>query len=163
MLKHILAITVLSIAFTMPALAQNAGHIAKAQNGQSCAGCNLFQADMAYRDVSGASFAKSRLRQSNLSLTTLSDVNLSGSDLSISNLFGARLNRCNLTGADLRQTSAVGTYFGSSNLSGTNLAGANLSGADLSLTRGLTQSQLNKACGDASTRLPHGLRIPRCR
>ncbi|MEL8055773.1 MAG: pentapeptide repeat-containing protein [Pseudomonadota bacterium] len=163
MLKHIFALAALSLTLATPAIAQNAGHISKAKAGQSCAGCNLFQADMAYRDISGTNLSESRLRQSDLSLTTLEGVNLSGSDLSIANLFGARLNRCNLSGADLKSAAAVGTYFGSSNLSGTDLKGANLSGADLSRASGLTQSQLNKACGDATTRLPKGLRIPRCR
>ena len=29
--------------------------------------------------------------------------------------------------------------------------------------KGLTQAQLNRACGDAPTRLPRGMRIPDCR
>ena len=41
--------------------------------------------------------------------------------------------------------------------------GANVSGAELDGARGLTQAQLDKACGDRATRLPHGLRIPACR
>lgn len=163
MLKHILAIAALSLSLATPALAQSASHVAKAQKGQSCAGCNLFQADMAYRDISGANFSKSRLRQSNLSLTTFNDANLSGANLSIANLFGARFNRCNLSRTDLSQASAVGTYFGSSNLSGANLSGTNFSGADLSLARGLNQGQLDKACGDRATLLPRGLRIRACR
>jgi hypothetical protein len=28
---------------------------------------------------------------------------------------------------------------------------------------GLTQAQLNRACGDMSTRLPRGLSVPACR
>lgn len=36
-----------------PALAQNAGQIASAKAGASCAGCNLFQADLAGLEVSG--------------------------------------------------------------------------------------------------------------
>jgi len=163
MLKHILAIAALSLSLAAPSFAQSAGHIAKAQKGQSCVGCNLFQADLAYRDIANANFSKSRLRQSNLSLATLDDANLSRANLSIANLFGARFNRCNLSGADMSQATAVGTYFGSSNLSGVNLSGTNLSGADLSLAHGLTQRQLDKACGDEATRLPRGLRIPRCR
>lgn len=163
MLKHILALLTISLVMTAPALAQNSGHIAKVQKGQSCANCNLFQADLAYRDLHGTNLANSRLRQSDLSLATIDDANLSGANLSVANLFGARFNRCNMSGADLSQASAVGTYFGSSNLSGANLSGTNLSGADLSLAHGLTQRQLDKACGDRSTRLPHGHRIPACR
>ena len=38
--------------------------------------------------------------------------------------------------------------------------GANLSGADLSLADGLTQEQLEKARGNAETKLPDGLQRP---
>jgi uncharacterized protein YjbI with pentapeptide repeats len=163
MLKHIAALTIAAGLFTAPALAQNAGHVAKAKAGKSCANCNLFQADLAYRDGSNMNLSASRLRQSNLSLTTFDNANLSGANLSVANLFGARFNRANMTKTNLSQVSAVGTYFGSSNMSGANLSGANLSGADLSLVQGLSQSQLNRACGDRSTRLPAGKTIPRCR
>jgi uncharacterized protein YjbI with pentapeptide repeats len=56
----------------------------------------------------------------------------------------------------------VGGYFSSSNFAGANLANANLSGAELAGARGLTQAQLNKACGDAETTLPRGLTVPTC-
>jgi len=162
MLKHTLALIALTLTLTAPSLAQNADHIAKAKKGQSCQGCNLFQANLAYKDIADANFSESRLRQSNLALATFDGVNLSSADLSVANLFGARFNRSNLKNADLRQASGVGTYFGATDLSGAKLGHANLSGADLSLATGLTQAQLNEACGDATTRLPKGLRISRC-
>lgn len=162
MMKHLLAVTALALSLSMPAVAQNASQIAKVKKGQSCESCNLFQADMAYRDLSGLNLSKSRLRQSDLSLATFQDVNLSAANLSIANMFGARFNRCNFSQANLTSATAVGAYFGSSNLSGANLSGVNLSGADLSMAKGLSQAQLNKACGDRSTKLPKGLRISRC-
>ena len=36
-------------------------------------------------------------------------------------------------------------------------------GADLTGARGLTQAQVGRACGDASTRLPRGLTARTCR
>lgn len=42
------------------------------------------------------------------------------------------------------------------------LRGARLSGADLSTVVGLTQADLEGACGDATTRLPHGLSVLPC-
>lgn len=163
MLKQLAILPLIAALFTAPALAQNAGHIAKAKGGQSCAGCNLFQAELGYRDGRGMDFSNSRLRQANLSLVTYGAVNFSGADLSISNLFGARFNGSNFKGANLTKAAAVGTFFGGSNLTGANLTGANFSGADLSLTHGLTQSQINRACGDHATQLPAGLTIKRCR
>lgn len=45
---------------------------------------------------------------------------------------------------------------------GATLSGTNLSGAQLARATGLTGGQLNQACGDGSTVLPRGLRIPAC-
>jgi uncharacterized protein YjbI with pentapeptide repeats len=47
-------------------------------------------------------------------------------------------------------------------MSGAVLTGANFSGAELQDALGLTQAQLNEACGDATTQLPAGMTIPRC-
>lgn len=54
---------------------------------------------------------------------------------------------CDLSGADL--TSAV---FSITSIKGTNLA----------TPTGLTQAQVDMACGDASTRLPPGLTVKTC-
>ncbi len=163
MLKHIAVLTAAMALLAAPAIAQNASQISKVKAGKSCAGCNLFQADLAYSDLGGLNLSGARLRQSDLSLGTFTNINFSGANLSIANLFGARFNRGNFTKANLSNAVAVGAYFGASNLSGANLTSANLSGADLSLVRGLRQSQLNQACGDGSTRLPAGLTVSRCR
>ena len=161
MMKQILiAAAFMGLAF--PAAAQNAGHIAKVQNGQSCAGCNLFQADLAYLDADNIDVSGARLRQSDMQLSTFDNWNLRGTNLSVANLFGVRFNRSNFSNANFENATLVGGYFGSSTFSGANFSGANLSGADLHLAKGLTQSQLDRACGDEATRLPAGLRIPYC-
>ncbi|WP_139792244.1 pentapeptide repeat-containing protein [Henriciella litoralis] len=162
MLKHIL-IAMAALAVVLPASAQNAGQISKVRNGQSCPGCNLFQADLAYYDASNVDVSGARLRQSDMQLATFDNWNFTGTNLSVANLFGARFNRSNFTNANFENATLVGAYFGSSRFQGANFSGANVSGADFHLSKGLTQSQLNKACGDASTRLPAGLSVPRCR
>ena len=106
--------------------------------------------------------SKARLRQSSFALATYDNVSFASANLSVSNLFGARFNRSDFSGANLENATAVGTYFGASKLAGAKLEGANFSGADLSLVQGLTQSQLNQACGDETTRLPKGQTIPHC-
>ncbi|MDJ0922513.1 MAG: pentapeptide repeat-containing protein [Henriciella sp.] len=163
MMKRILAAAFVAGVLSATAQAQNADHIATVQSGKSCAACNLFQADLSYRDADHINLASARLRQANLSLATYDDVVFAKSNLSIANLFGARFNRCDFKDADLTDAIAVGTYFGSSDLSGATLAGLNLSGADLTIARGLTQTQLNSACGDTSTKLPKGQTIPSCK
>lgn len=162
MLKQILSLMLFAGAFATPALAQDASKIARVQDGQSCKACNLFQADLAYKEAKKIDLSGSRLRQSDLSLSTYDEVNFKTADLSLSNLFGARFNRVNFTGANLQKAVAVGTYFGASDFTRADLAGANFSGADLSIAKGLTQAQLNTACGDDTTKLPKRKTIPSC-
>ena len=110
------AFAVLAVAATaLPALAQNAGQIARVRGGASCPGCNLFQGDFGGLEARG-----------------------------------------------LNNASFVGTYLEGSNFSRATLDGTNFSGAQLGRATGLTQAQLNRACGDSSTILPTGLRIPAC-
>ncbi|MHA6288402.1 pentapeptide repeat-containing protein [Maricaulis sp. CAU 1757] len=153
----------LMIAATGAASAQDASQIARVQAGQSCPGCNLFQADLAYRDLPRIDVTGARLRQANLALATMNGARFDRADLSIANLFGARFTGASFRQADLSRAVLVGAHFGSANLSGANLSGAILSGAELNEAHGLTQAQLSGACGDASTRLPAGLTVPACR
>ena len=163
MLKPLSVLLIAIGLIAAPAAAQNASQIKTAKAGKSCAGCNLFQADFSYSENQSMDLSRARLRQANLSLATFDSVNFSGVNLSVANMFGARFTRCDFSAADLSRSTAVGTYFGRSSLTDANLSDTNLSGADLSLSKGLTQSQLDQACGDKSTRLPQGLRIPACR
>lgn len=145
-----------------PSMAQNAAQIESVKNGKSCVGCNLFQADLDYEDISHKNFSKSRLRQADMSLSTADYTNFVGTDLSIANMYGLRATGANFSGANLERAVMVGGYFNGANFSGANLSAADLSGAELKTAKGLTQAQLNKACGDQTTILPKGLRIPAC-
>ena len=162
MLKHIAIATFLGSLMAPAVLAQDAAQIAAVKAGKSCATCNLFQADLSYAEGTKMDLSKARLRQSNFALSTYDQVNLTGADLSVSNLFGARFNQANFSNANFKRAIAVGTYFGASNFTGADLAGANFSGAHLAIVKGLTQVQLDQACGDATTRLPKGKTIPTC-
>ncbi|MEV6110248.1 pentapeptide repeat-containing protein [Streptomyces sp. NPDC051940] len=75
---------------------------------------------------------------------------LRGADLRGASLRGALLVAADLRGADLR----------SADVTGADLRDAQLAGADLTGCLFLTQSQLNAARGDATTRLPAGLGRP---
>ncbi|MNE93810.1 Pentapeptide repeats (8 copies) [compost metagenome] len=76
--------------------------------------------------------------------------------------YGGVFSGSNFAGADLTNASFVGAYLDGSTMSGAKLNGTNLSGAQLARAVGLTQGQLNQACGDDATVLPSGLRIPAC-
>lgn len=134
----------------------------RVRGGAGCAGCDLFQIDLAYQNVSGRSFAGARIRQADFTIAIADRANFAGANLSLTNMFGARATGANFTGANLDGASLVGASLGGARFTGARFAGANLSGAELADARGLSQEQLNTACGDATTTLPAGMTVPRC-
>ena len=82
----------------------------------------------------------------NLGRADLSGASLSDADLSSSDLSDAKLSGADLSGADLSDAS---------------LNGADLSEVDLSAAEGLTQAQLDQACG-TNAKLPPGLTLCPC-
>ena len=163
LLRALVAMSVTLTAFAaLPAMAQNSTQIAQVKAGASCPRCNLFQADLTGLEKNGLNLSGSRLRQADLTLAVMNRTQLSGADLRDINAYGAVLASSNLSGADLSNASLVGAWLQGINWSGAKLEGANLAGSDLSRARNLTQQQLSRACGDASTRLPINLTIPTC-
>jgi len=80
-------------------------------------------------------------------------------------LIGAGLSNADLTGADLRGALLIGADLSRAglrlaDLTGADLRGADLRGADLAESLFLTQSQLDAAEGDTSTRLPPSFTHP---
>ena len=118
--------------------------------------------DLAALAASSCCGSGARLRQANLALSTMNHARFDNANLSVANLFGGRFTGASFRQADLTRANLVGAYFGGADLTGATLTGATLSGAELQTARGLTQSQLNTACGDSSTRLPAGFTIPGC-
>lgn len=151
-----------ALALALPVQAQNASQIAAVRGGANCPGCNLFQADFSGLAIKGRNLAGARLRQANLSLSFLNRSNLSGTDLRDIDAYGGVFSSTNFARADLTHASLVGTYMEGANFAGARLEGTNLSGAQMYRARGLSQAQLNHACGDGATHLPPGLRVPSC-
>lgn len=159
-LRVVLALAVLATA--LPAAAQNASQIARVRGGASCASCNLFQGDFSGMERRGLNLAGARLRQANLSLAVMNRTRFSNADLRDVEAFGGVFSSSNFSGANLTNASFVGAYLDGSNFSGATLTGVNFSGARLVRATGLTQRQLNQACGDEATALSGGLHIPAC-
>ena len=160
-MKRLALAAVLLVAAT-PVLAQNAGQIARVRGGASCAGCNLFQGDFSGVEATGLNLTGARLRQADLSLSVMNRARFSNADLRDVEAYGAVFSGARFNGANLTNASFVGAYLEGAGFSGATLTGANFSGARLARATGLTQSQLNRACGDDSTTLPGSLRIPAC-
>jgi uncharacterized protein YjbI with pentapeptide repeats len=162
-MKPALIALALCLAGAAPAMAQNATQIAKVHAGGSCPRCNLFQADFGNKTMFHRNLAGARLRQSDMSLAALDYTTMANADLRDVNGYAGRFTGVNFSGADMTNSTFVGAYLGGANLRGAKLSGANLSGAEMAKAIGLTQSQLNAACGDEKTTLPRGLRIPACK
>ncbi len=133
-------------------------------------------------DLSGRILTGARMTHSNFSRTDFSNAVMTRADASHSEFEGADFTQADLTrvrlidascpharfqSARLTQVDARGADFTRANFAGAdvtrmNFEDADLSGADLRNTRGLTQRQLNEACGDGHTRLPRGLSVGRC-
>jgi uncharacterized protein YjbI with pentapeptide repeats len=122
--------------------------VAKIHGGiVDCVGCNLAGADLTNtcvkeHDLHGADFTGANATLMCMSFANFTGVSFRGAELSGANLAGAKMDGADLTGAGTSITSFLGT--------------------DLTHVKGLTQKQLNVACGDATTRLPPGLKIHTC-
>ncbi|WP_332678555.1 pentapeptide repeat-containing protein [Brevundimonas sp.] len=163
-MKAILTFTLAAVlaAAALPAAAQNAGQIARVRGGASCPGCNLFQGDFGGLEARGLNLSGARLRQADLSLAVMNRTRFSNTDMRDVEAYGGVFSNSSFAGANLSNSSFVGAFLDGASFSGATLTGTNFSGASLRGATGLTQSRLNRACGDESTRLPRGLSIPHC-
>ncbi|HZC17781.1 MAG TPA: pentapeptide repeat-containing protein [Caulobacteraceae bacterium] len=161
-MKSVALIIVLSLA-AAAAFAQNTAEVGRAQDGASCPRCDLFQADLSNRDLAGRDFTGARLQQADLSVSVFDHARFGGDDLRDVNGYGARFTGADFAGANMTNATFVGAYLDGADLRGANLSGVNFSGAELARAVGLSQSQLNTACGDQSTTLPAGMHLPVCR
>ncbi|HOZ27686.1 MAG TPA: pentapeptide repeat-containing protein [Hyphomonadaceae bacterium] len=130
---------------------------------KACSGCDLFQVDLSYQELPGLDLSGARLRQADLSLSTFDKSKFADANMSIVNAFGLRAENADFTKVDLADATLVGGWFAGSDFTGAKLDNANLSGSDFETSKGLTQTQLNTACGDASTKLPKGLKLQACK
>jgi len=132
-----------------PSRAADPAAVAKIHGGiVDCVGCNLAGADLTNtcvkeHDLHGANFDGANATLMCMSFANFTNASFRGTELSGANLAGAKLDGADLTGAKTSITSFLGT--------------------DLTKVKGLTQAQLNVACGDAKTRLPPGLKVHTCR
>lgn len=131
------------------ALAADPAAVAKIHGGiVDCVGCDLRGADLSNtcvkeHDLHGADFTGANATLMCMSFADFTGVSFRNTELSGANLAGAKMDGADLTGATTSITSFLGT--------------------DLRHVKGLTQKQLDVACGDTATRLPPGLKIHTCR
>lgn len=132
-----------------PARAADPAAVAKIHGGiVDCVGCNLAGADLTntcvkQHDLHGADFDGANATLMCMSFANFTNASFRGTELSGANLAGAKMDGADLTGAKTSITSFLGT--------------------DLTHVKGLTQKQMDVACGDANTKLPPGLKVHTCK
>lgn len=161
-MKRALIVVALIFAAAGPAAAQNAAQIARVEGGGNCPGCDLLQIDLSFRTAAGRDYSGARLIQAGLVAGIYDRTNFSNADLAWADGAAGRFTGARFNGARLENANFVGAYLGGASFAGANLSGANFAGAEMETARGLTQAQLDTACGDATTRLPAGFTIPVC-
>ncbi|HEX3808506.1 MAG TPA: pentapeptide repeat-containing protein [Rhizomicrobium sp.] len=112
-----------------------------------CPGCNLAGLDLTNTcvkqgNLENANFDRAKAVLMCMSYADFTNATFRHTDLSAANLAHAKLDGADFTGADLTVTSFKGT--------------------DLRRAKGLTQAQLDAACGDADTKAPAGLKVHTC-
>jgi Pentapeptide repeats (8 copies) len=82
-------------------------------------------------------------------------------DLHRTDLHGADLRDTHLTRANLTGANLTGTNLGDANLTRADLLDSYLMGADLKDAQGVTQAEIDSAIGNATTKLPAGIVMPK--
>ena len=138
-----------ALCSTGPALAADPAAVAKIRGGiVDCVGCDLKGADLSNtcvkeHDLHGADFTGADASLMCMSFADFTGARFRDTELSGANLSGAKMDGADLTGAKTSIASFLGT--------------------DLRKVKGLTQKQLDVACGDAKTKLPPGLKVHTCK
>lgn len=117
----------------------------------------LEEANLRRADLARGQFILSNFKNANLESASAPGANFQGSIFT-----GARFDHANLNGATLDQAVFTNVKFGNAVFDDATMINANLSGANLSQVQGLTQVQLDTACGDWGTQLPDGLTVSYC-
>jgi uncharacterized protein YjbI with pentapeptide repeats len=155
-------------------------------SGTNLKSANLEKASLVRAWLTGAhaekaNFAKIEAYRSSFANVFATDASFAGAELQRANFSGARLTNADFEKAELgranfQKAELTGTRFKLANLSRADLRSSTFEGAiafdrafmyltrieglDLSAATGLEQEQIDLACGDQSTKLPAGLKVP---
>lgn len=131
-------------------------------SGRILAGAKMSNSNFRGSDFSNAVLARADASHSEFEAADFTEADLSRTRLVAASCPRARFERATLENADARGADFTRANFADADVTRMNFEDANLSGADLRHARGLTQAQLDQACGDRHTRLPRSLRVGRC-
>ncbi|MGJ8559026.1 MAG: pentapeptide repeat-containing protein [Litorimonas sp.] len=123
---------------------------------------NLSHSSMRQANLHRAEMARGVFHDNDFQSANLIGASAASVDFTRSNFDRARMDNINLTGATLDAGQFTGVRFGFANFEDATLLDTNFSDADLTHVVGLTQVQLDTACGNMNTRLPDGLSLSYC-
>ncbi|MCF6274838.1 MAG: pentapeptide repeat-containing protein [Robiginitomaculum sp.] len=118
---------------------------------------NFILADLHKADLTGGNFTNSDFTKARLKSTDAMNAVFINA-----NFTKAKLDRGDFTGSDFSGAKFINTKFGDAEVKDANFVGANFSGADMVELSGLSQSQLDGACGSKETQLPEGFSLKVC-
>ncbi|MEP6343543.1 MAG: pentapeptide repeat-containing protein [Maricaulaceae bacterium] len=124
---------------------------------------NLSASNLRASDLRRVDMTRAKFKGSIFNDADLISVSAEDADFSNAEFINARADHIDLEGANMSNTKLNGVKFGSAVFNRTTLDGSDLSGADLRSVSGLTQAQLDTACGDYKTRLPRFMSIAYCK
>ena len=140
--------------------------------GGVCEDCDLSGrilagAKMSNSNFSGTNFTHAVLARADGTGSEFEEANFTDADLRYAKLIEARCPRAVFENAMLADTDGRRAVFRHADFTRANVArmrldGADISGADFRNAEGLTQAQLDTACGDRLTRVPRGMRVRSC-
>jgi uncharacterized protein YjbI with pentapeptide repeats len=113
--------------------------------------------DCPYCRLAGTDLTNECVKHGNLEGADFEHAKLVLMCMSYANFRGARFRNADLSGANLAHAILDGADF-----TGAQLAITSVKGTDLTHVKGLTQAQLNEACGDAATKVPAGMKVKIC-
>ncbi len=111
--------------------------------------------------ASGANFASAELQRADFTSAELSNADFEKAELGRADFEGAVIGGAKFAFANMSRAHLSGaTIDAPVDFTGAFLFLTRLEGLDLSTATGLTQAQVDIACGDADTKLPQGLSAP---
>jgi uncharacterized protein YjbI with pentapeptide repeats len=121
-----------------------------------------YRTSFAGASMQGASFVNAEGQRADFSGADLTGVDFSKAELGRANFQKAKITGATFPLANLSRADFQGAVFeGPINFDEAFLFLTQIQGLDLSAATGLTQWQIDLACGDAKTKLPAGLTIPK--
>jgi len=147
----------LSVLATVLAFAISPAQAAEMPSAQAVASIKAGKHDCPACDLRGANLTNQCVKQGNLEGARFDGATLVLMCMSYADFKGASFRGADLAGANLAHAKLDGA-----DLTNANLSIASIKGTDLTRAKGLTQPQLDKACGDAGTKVPSGMKVKTC-